>query len=239
MHLKSVTLYPDKYPTRDYYPFNLPIFSHTQSFAFGTPVTFFVGENGTGKTTLLEALAHLCGIHIWRDTERSRVVINPYEDKFCNYISIDWTAGRVPGSFFGSAIFQHFAQTLDEWAAADPGQLRYFGGQSLLTQSHGQSLMSFFKSRYQLKGLYLLDEPETALSPRSQLEFLRILMKAGDGNHAQFIIASHSPLLMACPGATIYSFDHAYIKPVSYEETEHYQLYRSFMDDRRRYLLPR
>jgi len=99
--------------------------------------------------------------------------------------------------------------------------------------------MSFFKSRYQLKGLYLLDEPETALSPRSQLEFLRMLMEAGDGNHAQFIIASHSPLLMACPAATIYSFDHANIKTVSYEETEHYQLYRSFMEDWRRYLSPK
>jgi len=239
MHLKSVTLYPDKYPTRDYYPFNLPIFSYSQSLAFSTPVTFFVGENGTGKTTLLEAIAHLCGIHIWRDAERSRVVINPYEDKFCHYLSIEWAAGRVHGSFFGSAIFQHFAQTLEEWAAADPGQLRYFGGRSLLTQSHGQSLMSFFKSRYQLKGLYLLDEPETALSPRSQLEFLRMLMEAGDGNHAQFIIASHSPLLMACPAATIYSFDHANIKTVSYEETEHYQLYRSFMEDWRRYLSPK
>lgn len=239
MHLKSVTLHPEKYPTGECYPFNLSLFRQTQPIAFSTPVTFFVGENGTGKSTLLEALAHRCGIHIWREVERKRFKYNPYEDKFHHYLSIEWAAGRVVGSFFGANIFQHFAEILDEWAASDPGQLDYFGGKSLMTQSHGQSLLSFFKSRYQLKGLYLLDEPETALSPRSQLELLEILTRTSQANQAQFIIATHSPLLLACPGAVIYSFNGAEVKPIAYEETEHYQLYKSFLEDRSKYLQPR
>jgi len=178
----------------------------------------------------------LCDIHIWRDENRRQLKYNPYEDQFYQYLSIDWADGKVVGSFFGSSIFQQFAQILDDWAAADPGQLEYFGGKSLMTQSHGQSLMSFFRRRYRIKGLYLLDEPETALSPRSQLELLRILAETSKAGQAQFIIATHSPLLLACSGATIYNFDDHCIRQVQYEETEHYRLYKSFMEDRRRHL---
>jgi predicted ATPase len=234
MHLKNVTLHPSKYPTKDYYPFNLPVFQETACITFDTTVTLFVGENGSGKSTLLQALSNACGIHIWQETERSRFNHNPYEDKFSNYLTIEWTDGKVPGSFFGSEIFRHFRQILDEWAAADPGQLKYFGGKSLLTQSHGESLMSFFRSRYQIKGLYLLDEPETALSPRSQLELLELLKRASDTDYAQFIIATHSPILLACPHAVIYNFDHHLIRPVTYEDTEHYQIYKNFLVDRTR-----
>jgi predicted ATPase len=229
MHLQSLRFHPDQYPTRDHYPFNLGIFHEPRELAFSSPVTFFVGENGTGKSTLLEAVARRAGIHIWRDGERTRCVVNRHEDKFYRGISLQWVDGPVPGSFFGSSIFQDFARLLDEWAAADPGQLDYFGGQSLLTQSHGQSLMSFFKARYAIRGLYLLDEPETALSPKTQIELLDLLTKLSAAGHAQFLIATHSPILMACPGATIYSFDHTPIARVPYAETDHYRVYRDFM----------
>jgi len=236
MHLKNVSLHPEKYPTQDSYPFCLPIIQNTAQLILKKPVTLFAGENGTGKSTLLEAIAIACGIHIWHNSERSRPEYNPYEDKLHQHISVEWENGRVPGSFFSSKIFQYFAEVLDEWAAADRGQLNYFGGKSLTTQSHGQSLMSFFRSRYQIKGLYLLDEPETALSPRSQIELLALLNKMSIDGHAQFIIATHSPILLACPCATIYSFDHSNILPVNYEETDHYQLYKSFLEDREKYL---
>ncbi len=236
MHLKSVTFHPDKYPIRDRYPFNLPIFHHAQTINFTTPVTLFVGENGSGKSTLLEALAHLCGIYIWRDTERRRYQYNPYEDTLHQYLTIEWVNGSVPGAFFGSDIFKHFAQLLDEWAANDPGQLDYFGGKSLMAQSHGQSLMSFFKSRFQRKGIYLLDEPETALSPKTQIELLKFLSATGKTGNAQFIIVTHSPLLLASPGAVIYNFDGDQIKQIAYEDTMHYQVYKSFLEDREKYL---
>jgi predicted ATPase len=114
--------------------------------------------------------------------------------------------------------------------------LGYFGGQSLMQQSHGQSLMSFFKARFKIKGLYILDEPETALSPKSQIELLNLLRDMGSSGKAQFIIASHSPILLACPEAEILSFDHEPIRTIEYEDTEYYRIYRRFLEDRWRYL---
>jgi predicted ATPase len=236
MHLSSVSFHPDKYPCRDRYPFGLRAFWETPELVFDTPVTLFVGENGTGKSTLLEAIGRQCGIHIWRENERRRLETNPYEDRFGDYLSVEWVDGPVPGSFFSSSVFQDFVRILDEWAAADPGQLKYFGGRSLVTQSHGQSILSFFRSRYQIKGLYLMDEPETALSPRSQLALLELLAGIAAAGQAQCIMATHSPILLACPGARIYSFDHSPIQPVAYEETEHFRLYRDFLADPQRYV---
>jgi len=212
------------------------VLQQTRSIKFSSPVTFFIGENGSGKSTLLEALAHRCKIYIWRGIERTRCENNPFEEQLYLYIEVEWADGIVPGSFFSSQIFRNFAQLVDMWEADNPGQIDYFGGKSLLTQSHGQSLMSFFKARYKIKGLYLLDEPETALSPKSQLELLELLQNMSRLGHAQFIIATHSPILLACPGSVVYSFDHTPVKTVHYEDTEHYQIYKSFMENPNRYL---
>jgi predicted ATPase len=236
MHITRLTLLADQFPTEKRYPFHLTVFRETRSITFQSPVTFFIGENGTGKSTLLEAMARKCGIHIWRGIERKRFEANPYEDALHRFIAVEWTDGVVPGSFFSSGIFQNFAQSLDEWAAASSKILDYFGGKSLMTQSHGQSLMSFFKARYKIKGLYLLDEPETALSPKTQLELLTLLKDMSRPGHAQFIIATHSPILMACPGAHIYSFDYSPLQSVEYEKTEHYRVYKGFMEDREWFL---
>ena len=237
MHLTSIRLHPEKYPTTEEYPFSLPLFQQTAEIALTTPVTLLVGENGTGKSTLLEALACKCGIHIWQDgSGRSRHRPNPYEQRLHHYMSIAWADGRVPGSFFGSDIFQDFVAALEEWAVADPGQLKYFGGESLQSKSHGQSLMAYFTSRYQIEGLYLLDEPETALSPGTQLQLLKLIHQTSEAGHAQFIMATHSPILLACPGASIYSFDHAPVIEIAYEDTEHYRVYRDFMADPGRFL---
>jgi predicted ATPase len=232
VHLKNVSLHPEGYPTREHYPFKLPVFQQTRQVTFDAPVTLFVGENGTGKSTLLEAVAHACGIYIWRTPEGRRCEVNPYEDSLRDHVRVEWAREPVPGAFFGSDIARDFAYLVEEWASDDPGQLKYFGGKSLVTQSHGQSLMSLFRTRYHIKGLYLMDEPETALSPRSQLELLEILEKTTAAGTAQFIIATHSPLLLACPGAVIYSFDRCPVAPIAYEETEHYRIYRSFLVDR-------
>jgi predicted ATPase len=236
LHLEEVRLLSGQYPTRDHYPFNIDVLRQTRSIQFSAPVTFFIGENGSGKTTLLEALARRCHIHIWSGIERTRSVINPYEEVFFLYIEVKWTDGIVPGSFFSSQIFRNFAQLVDEWEADNPGQIDYFGGRSLVAQSHGQSIMSFFRSRYKIKGLYLMDEPETALSPKSQLELLELLQEMSVMGHAQFIIATHSPILMACPGSVIYSFDHTPVKAIHYEDTEHYKIYKNFMKNLARHV---
>jgi len=233
MHLKKIRLIPEKYPTKFFYPFNLEIFEVTQSLTFLSPVTFFVGENGSGKSTLLKAICQRCGVHIWEETERLRFQPNPFENELYKAIEIEWANGSVPGSYFGSQIFQNFAHILDEWAIVDPKMLGYFGGKSLIAQSHGQSLMSYFTSRYQRKGIYFLDEPETALSPKSQLELLQLLKQMAAAGHAQFIIATHSPILLSCGEAEIFSFDSVSVEKIKYEETEHFLVYRDFFKNRK------
>jgi predicted ATPase len=235
-YIKGIRIVHDRYPTRDRYPFNLPVLGGTSTLTFPSQVTFFAGENGSGKSTLLRAICRSGGIHIWEEERRRRLKPNPFEKRFHEAVDIDWVNGPAPGSFFSSEIFTSYAQAVEEFAAADPGSLRFYGGSSLVTQSHGQSLMSFFRARSSFKGLFLMDEPETALSPRTQIEFLRLLAQAGREGGAQFIIASHSPILLACPGAMIYSFDGRTIKAVDYEDTEYYRVYRDFLNHRGGYL---
>ena len=237
IHLEKLNLIPEQFPNQDAYPFNLAIFQKTRQLQFREPVTFFVGENGTGKSTLLRAMAIKCGIYIWENKTRTRFETNHFRDDLYKAVQLTWHDKMVPGSFFGSQIFQHFAQMLDEWAKTDPGMLEYFGGQSLMTQSHGQSLMSFFTSRYKLEGIYFLDEPETALSPKSQIELLKLIYQQGFSGEAQFVIASHSPILLACPDATIYSFDDIPVEPVQYEDTAYYQVYKQFLENREQFLV--
>jgi len=229
MHLLKLYLCHSRFPTREYYPFHLDVFHKTSSVEFTSPVTFFIGENGTGKSTLLKALCQKCGIYIWDGAYKTRFEKNPYEGRLPEALEIEWKNGPVPGSFFSSQIFQDYVDLVDEWAVADPGFLGYFGGKSLATQSHGQSLMSYFTNRYKIKGLYFLDEPETALSPKTQINLLKVLSDTSSLGHAQFIIATHSPILMSCPGAVIYSFDFSPLKKMEFRQTDHYMIYRDFM----------
>jgi predicted ATPase len=236
MHISSLHLLHDTFPTGDFYPFDLDIFRKTDRVDFSRPVTFFIGENGTGKSTLLRAIARSCDIHIWEEHEGSRDRNNPYEDLLHQSLRIEWTDGKVPGSFFASEIFGHFAEILDSWGMIDPGCMGYFGNSSPLVKSHGQSHMSFFENRFRRKGLYLLDEPENALSARKQLELLRLLRQFVTRGDVQFIIATHSPILLAFPGAGIYSFDSGPIRNVSYEDCGNFLIYRDFLNNRAKYL---
>jgi predicted ATPase len=236
MHLRRIHIDRERFPTSDWYPFNLETFRQLKTVDFQTSVTFFIGENGSGKSTLLKAMARACGIHIWENGERTRFRTNRYENDLHRVLRPEWTAGTVPGSFFSSQLFQNFAEILDEWAHADPGMLEYFGGKSLLEQSHGQSLLSFFESRTSRRGLYLLDEPETALSPRNQIRLLRLLIRAAARGDAQFVIATHSPVLLACPDALIYCFDTVPARNLAYEETEQVRVFRDFLNHRERFI---
>jgi predicted ATPase len=233
MYLENIVIHPEKYPDTENYPFKLGIFQKSTGLSFDHPVTFFVGENGTGKSTLLKAICQKSHIYIWEE-ERIHYGKNPYENDFYKYLTLHWADGSVPGSFFGSHIFNDFARFLDNWARATPAILDYFGGSSLLTQSHGESFLSFFSSIYRVKGLHFLDEPETALSPASQIKLLKVFKKASP--HAQFIIATHSPILLSYPDATIYSFDGESILPIKYEDTQYYRIYSDFFTNREKYV---
>lgn len=231
MHLTQVNLYNDHYPTDQYYPFDVPALRGTSRLVFRQPIVFFVGENGSGKSTLLEAITKRCGIHIWDQPKRHIVHNNPYETRLSDFIAVTWSDGSVPGSLFRAETFRDIADFLDDVALCDPGQLEYYGGHILNTLSHGESMLSYFSGRYDRKGLYLLDEPEAALSPASQVKFARLLSQFERAGNSQFVIATHSPILLALPGAQIFCFDGPQIREVSYQETQHYQIYKQFLSN--------
>jgi predicted ATPase len=229
MHIEKVSFNPETYPVKNLYPFNLKVFHNTEFLKFDSNLTFFIGENGSGKSTLLKAISRRCGIHIWEEDAGRRFDHNRYEDQLHNHVDVSWANGKKPGAFFSSETYQHLTKIIDDWASSDPGLIEYFGGKSLISQSHGESFMTFFKVRYKLEGLYLMDEPETALSPRRQIEFMKMLSDLSLDGHVQFIIATHSPILMSCPQATIISFDHDMLKTIQYEDTDYYKIYKEFL----------
>ncbi len=232
MYLRSVKVNAETYPTRRCYPFNIASLGDSVELQFERPVVFFVGENGSGKSTLLEAIARKCGIPLWDTPLRHRAHHNPYETRLADYISVTWANGGAPGLLFRAETFHDFADFLDDVALCDPGRLEYHGGRILNTLSHGEGIMSYFRGRFQIKGLYILDEPEAALSPASQVKLVHLLQRVEAGGRAQFLIATHSPILLAYPGAQIFSFDGPQIREVEYEETTHYRIYAQFFANR-------
>jgi predicted ATPase len=232
MHLVKVRIDGNRFPTRRFYPFNIPTIEHSKELTFTKPVVFFLGENGSGKSTLLDAIARKCGIHIWDKPRRHLAHNNPFETRLKDYVSIAWTNGGVPGSLFRAETFRDFADFIDDVALCDPGRLKYHGGHILNTLSHGQGILAYLGGRFHIKGLYLLDEPESALSPASQIRLLNLLQQLEATGKAQFIITTHSPILLAYPGAQIFSFDSSRIKEIAYEDTTHYKLYKQFFADR-------
>jgi predicted ATPase len=232
VYLTKLKINSDLYPTRRCYPFNIPALNSPTELTFKSPVVFFVGENGSGKSTLLEAITRKCGVHIWHKTKRHLAHENPFETRLADFIAITWSNGRVPGSLFRAETFRDFADFIDDVALCDPGRLKYHGGQILNTLSHGEAILSYFSHRYNIRGLYFLDEPEAALSPSRQVAFLDLLQRLEAQGHAQFIIATHSPILLAYPGAQILSFDSTHIEELAYEDTMHYKIYKQFFTDR-------
>jgi predicted ATPase len=239
VHLKKIIIHGGRFPTKECYPFDLELFHKTKELSLTSPLTFFIGENGTGKSTLLRAVAQRCAIHIWRDEEgyQRRVFYqNKFAEELYKYIEIEWGNEAVPGSYFDSEIFRYLAECIDAWAKPSPKLFDYFGGDSLLSRSHGQRHIKYFDSTYRRRGLYFLDEPENALSPKKQIELLRILRETGEKGPAQFIIVTHSPILLSYPGATIYSFDTLPITETRYEDTDYYKIYKDFINNRQKYL---
>lgn len=236
MYLTAVKLHNEHYPTDAFYPFNVPVLRTTSQLRFHQPLVFFVGENGSGKSTLLDAITKKCGVQVWDKPKRHVAHQNPYAGHLADFIDVTWGDERVPGSLFRAETFRDLADFLDDVALCDPGRLKYHGGHILNTLSHGEGMLRYLGGRYQLKGLYFLDEPEAALSPASQLKFFRLLQLLGQSGHAQFIIATHSPILLAYPDAQIFSFDGGTIQEKAYEETAHYQIYKQFFTDRSVYL---
>lgn len=222
------------------YPFNLDIIKNLKEITFPTKVTFFVGENGTGKSTILEALAHKTGfgaeggsknIHFKTSQE------NTYTgaEKLADCFTLSWRIKCPDGYFFRAESFFNIANYIDVLAKEDLRAYTAYGGKSLHEQSHGESFLSFFKNRVGHGGFFIFDEPEAALSPQRQLSLMAIIHEICQHPHSQFIIATHSPLLLAYPHATIYSCDSAMLKKINYTDTSHYQITKHFLDNPQRY----
>jgi len=220
--LRHVASDPDDFDTT-LYPFNIPAFSKGIDISFDNTVTFFVGENGSGKSTLLEALAECCGFNAEGGNRDHR---QAFEERsaFAQALRLSWQPKVVEGFFMRAESFYNFASYLD-----GVSDFRAYGGRSLNAQSHGESFLSLFNHRFE-QGLYILDEPEAALSPQRQLSFLRIIHDLATPGHAQFLIATHSPIILSYPGAVIFSLDDGDIRQVDYRETKHFLVTRDFLN---------
>jgi len=203
-------------------------------------VTFFVGENGSGKSTLLEAIAEQCGFNL-RGGNRNHNLntghrFEGYESALAPHLQLGWTPRRITeGLFMRAESFFNFASYIDELAADDRRIFNAYGGRSLHEQSHGESFLSLFNNQFE-SGIYILDEPEAALSPARILSFMSVIHQLDKSGRAQFLIATHSPMLICYPGATIYQFDENGVRETGHEDTEHFYLTKSFLDNPAVYL---
>ncbi|MEO4054821.1 AAA family ATPase [Solibacillus sp. CAU 1738] len=242
---------------RDTYPFNLPLFQTLETIDFKSPVTIFVGENGSGKTTLLEAIA-AAQESILISGEQMNERHFPASYALSEAMKFTWTTRTNKGFFFRASDFITFIQqvtatrleaqfNIAEITKKDPHSyaimphartlydLQNLYGEGLEFRSHGESFLELFEARFRPDGLYLLDEPEAPLSPNKQLTLIAMMgdmVKQG----AQFIISTHSPILMAFPGATLLEIKEDRLSETAFNELEHVQLTRDFLNDPARYL---
>ncbi len=161
---------------------------------------------------------------------------NPFEDELYNSLEIEWENEEVRGTFFALETFHHFTEHFMSDTEINPDIIDEFDSDTFKGQSHGQEHMHYFKKAFHKKGIYFLNEPENALSPKMQIEVLKVIKEATDSGNAQFFIATHSPILMALPGSQIFSFNYEKIEQLEYEKTQHYQFYKSFFENRNKFL---
>lgn len=189
------------------------------------PVTFFVGENGSGKSTLLEAVAVAAGFNGEGGSRDFSFSTKRTHSELCNYITTIKTIPPKDGFFLRAESFYNTASYLEENST-----MKRYGGVSLHAQSHGEAFLSLVTNRFEGNGLYIMDEPEAALSPQRLLSLLVLIDDLVKCN-SQFIIATHSPIIMAYPNADIIQFSDRGMERVGYRETEHYKITKQFMDD--------
>lgn len=204
---------------------------------FPCDVTFFCGENGTGKSTLLEGIAVACGFNAEGGSRNFSFSTEDTHSELCEHLTIVKSAYPKDGFFLRAESLYNAASYVDELERLPVrgSLLDSYGGKSLHEQSHGESFLATVTNRFFGRGLYILDEPEAALSPAKQLELL-CNIKRLVGEESQFIIATHSPILLAYPNAQILRFSEDGIMPVGYKQTEHYQITKQFLDNPERML---
>jgi len=238
-YISEIRLKRDQIESFDRYPFSLAGVRPLDTLTLHPAVTFFVGENGSGKSTLLEAIAVACGLNAEGGSKNFRFGTRPSHSELYRFLRVAKGFPRPRDSFFLRAESFFNVATEIEKLDAEPGAAPpigpSYGDRSLHEQSHGESFMALLVNRFHGNGLYFLDEPEAALSPSRQLS---VITRIHDlvREKSQFIIATHSPILMAYPDAYIYSFSAEGIEKIEYQDTEHYQITRDFLTNPQRML---
>jgi predicted ATPase len=237
--VSRVSLLRNKVASFDHYPFNLPAVRSLDHINLHPQVTFFVGENGSGKSTLLEAMAVSLGFNAEGGSKNFNFGTRRSHSDLHEYLRIAKGVKRPRDGFFLRAeSFFNVAteiENLDAEPSPSPRVIDGYGGRSLHEQSHGESFLTLMTRRFRGQGLYILDEPEAALSPQRQLAVLSRLHDLVEEG-SQFIVATHSPILMAYPGAAIFHCSPDGVVPIDYEDTEHFSVTRDFLMDRQRML---
>ncbi|MEM6806642.1 MAG: AAA family ATPase [Bacteroidota bacterium] len=244
------------------FPFDLPLIRDFEQLDFSNPVSFFIGENGSGKSTLIEGMAAGIGLPAIGSADVGEDPSLKYARSLGNKIRFRWKNKTRRGFFLRAEDFFGFTKRLNQLQTDFDtdleeleGELDGYGlqlakgaimgekraiesryGADLDENSHGESFLKLFQARFTQPGIYLLDEPEAPLSPQRQLAFLSLLKEMVEEKQAQFIIATHSPILMAYPGASIFEFGDGKIREVAYEDCEHVTLTRNFLNNPEMYL---
>lgn len=227
-YLKRVWLETSRVADQGAYPFCLPFLRDGFDLRFERAVTIFVGENGVGKSTLLEAIAALAGYDEagggkgYMPVDHSRA-LEKMGGQLASALRASWLPKITNGWFFRAESFFSVARYLDDAAMTYGGTPPDF-----LSHSHGEGFLRFFAERCQRQGIFIFDEPESALSPSRQIEFLKLLRAMERSTVCQVIMATHSPLLMAYPEAELLQVSKEGLEPVRVEDTEHYRLLRGF-----------
>lgn len=230
--LRGVRLERDRVTSFDEFPFTLPVIHDLHEINLSRKVTFFVGENGTGKSTLLEAIAQMAGFNPEGGSRNFSFSTHVEESKLAAHMRVIRGARRERTGFFLRAeSYFNLATEIEELDKADGGPkiIESYGNRSLHEQSHGESFLALLQHRLSAQGLYLLDEPEAALSPSRQLSTLKHIHDLVENGNSQFVIATHSPILLAYPDALIYQFSSEGITEVAYKDTEHFNVTRDFL----------
>jgi predicted ATPase len=226
-YLKRLWLDPATISDREAYPFCLPFLSDDFELNFDRAITIIVGENGAGKSTLLEGIAALAGYDEagggkgYRAVDHSQA-IEVMGGELSAALRAAWLPKVTQGWFFRAETFFSVARFLDATSQAPPDFLSY---------SHGEGFLRFFNERCQRQGIYIFDEPESALSPARQMEFLKLMRQMDDAGHCQVIMATHSPILMAYPNATLLRLSKYGLEPVTVRDTDHFRTLREFCED--------
>lgn len=233
-YLRQISLKRNKVEDFDKYPFSIPAVKNLENLQFRSEVTFFVGENGSGKSTILESIAVALGFNPEGGTRNFNFHTHNSHSSLHEYIRLVKSHVKPKDGFFLRAeSYFNLAtniEALDNEPSFSPPVIESYGGISLHEQSHGESFLALMLHRFGGKGIYLLDEPEAALSPMRQLAVLSRMKQLADDS-SQFIIATHSPILLAYPEAVIYQIDETGINEVCYRETEQYMITKSFLEN--------